>query len=243
MENYERKYYDYQTKARGLLSVNVLHKNFDKLAHWYGYRFKKYLQSEKDAQCLDVPCGYGNFLFFLKRNGYMNTIGYDLDTKQIDLAKLMELPAKIGDAFEVLENENKNYDLISSMDFIEHLSKEKALEFLKLCFDHLNNGGILIIRTPCADGPFGAHDVYNDITHKWGMTSNLLNSILDMLGFTEVIILDERPQPTSILNVVRWLIFPLAKFVVNCICLTLGLRPPVIWTRSMIAIGRKVNIS
>lgn len=239
MEKYESKYYDYQTKARGLLDADALLKNFEKLSRWYGCRLKKYMPSEKNAYCLDVPCGYGNFLYFLKNNGYLNAIGYDLDAKQIDLAMLVGLPAEVGDVFEVLQNDNLSYDLISSLDFIEHLSKEDALKYLELCFDRLNSGGTLILRTPCADGPFGSHDICNDLTHKWGMTSNLFSAVLEMSGYSEVEILDERPQPTSLVDTIRWLIYFPVKVLAKLACMALGMRSPEVWTRSMIAIARK----
>ena len=239
MDDYEKAFYDYQTLARGLLDKNALQIRFDKLASFYGRRLKKFLPKSKDALCLDVPCGYGNFLYFLDINGYVNIVGIDSDKKQIDLAKLMQLPAELGDAFEVLSDKEQSYDLITSLDFIEHLSKDAALIFLDLCFKRLNAGGKLILRAPCSDGPFGSHDTWNDITHKWAMTSNLLRTLLEMEGFTNINILDERPQPTGFVELIRWLIFLPSKFMADIICICLGMRPPKIWSRSMIAVACK----
>ena len=240
MYDYEKAYYSYQTKARGLLDANSLRARFEKLARWYGSRLKKYLPNSKEACCLDLPCGYGNFLYFLKSNGYLNIEGIDSDEKQIALAKLMNLPAELGDAFKVLSSTQKSYDLISSLDFIEHLSKDDALEFLQMCHQNLNVGGRLILRVPCADGPFGSHDAWNDITHKWAMTSNVLRTLLEMEGFSDINILDERPQPTGFVESVRWLIFFPTKFIAEATCIGLGMRPPKIWSRSMIAIASKI---
>lgn len=241
MKEHESAYYEYQTKARGLLDRNALQVRFKKLSRWYTCRLKSYLPLDKQAACLDLPCGYGNFLYFLKSHGYKNISGFDLDGQQINLAQLLDLPAKTGDVFEVLENDDVAYDLISSMDFIEHLEKDAALKFLGMCFDRLNSGGKLIIRTPCADGPFGSHDICNDLTHKWGMTANVLQTILEMLGFSEVKVLDERPQPTSVLDFIRWVMFFPAKVFVEAVCVALGLMPPRIWTRSMIAVASKLD--
>lgn len=239
MNEYEKAYYSYQTQARGLLDANALRIRFEKLARWYGGRLRKFLPDSKNALCLDVPCGYGNFLYFLDLKGYLNIAGIDSDEKQIALAKLMKLPAEFGDAFEVLSAEDKSYDLISSLDFIEHLSKDDALMFLQMCYQRLNIGGRLILRAPCADGPFGSHDAWNDITHKWGLTSNVLRTLLEMKGFSDIKILDERPQPTGFVDSVRWLIFLPTKVIADVICMGLGMRPPTIWSRSMIAVAYK----
>lgn len=237
--NYQERYYRYQTKARGLLSVDSLTSHFEKLRMLYGGRLRKYLPKNKDARCLDIPCGYGNFLYFLRAKGYRNIAGFDLDENQIILARMLELPATKGDVFEVLAKSKDQFDLISSLDFIEHLSKDDALRFIEACRNKLCEGGILILRAPCADGPFGAHDAWNDLTHQWGMTSNVLQTILELSGFVKVQILDERPDPTSLFNTIRWLIFFPARAFASALCIALGMRPPRIWTRSMIAVAYK----
>ncbi len=239
MDSYEKKYYEYQTKARGLLDENALQQYFEKLSKWYKRRIGQYLPASKNAKCLDVPCGYGNILYFLKLSGYKNSSGIDLDNKQVELANLLGLSATVADVFDVLHEKHEHYDLITSFDFIEHLQKDDALKFLKLCYERLKPDGRLILRTPCADGPFGAHDVWNDLTHQWGLTSNLLKAILEMQGFEKVNIIDERPQPTNVLNIFRWLIFFPSKLVASAFCFGLGMQPPKIWSRSMIAIAYK----
>jgi SAM-dependent methyltransferase len=192
-----------------------------------------------EARCLDIPCGYGNFLYFLKTRNYRNIKGFDLDDKQVELARLLYLPAKRGDVFDALSSLTRQYDLISSLDFIEHLTKDEALRFLDGCSNKLAKGGLLILRTPCADGPFGAHDAWNDLTHQWGLTSNVLQKLLEMCGFVDVEILDERPLPTGPINAMRWLVFFPARMLASIFCIALGLRPPKIWTRSMMAVAYK----
>lgn len=237
--NYSDRYYKYQTKARGLLDRGSLERHFNKLSRWYSARLKKYLPVSLNARCLDIPCGYGNFLYFLNSRGYRNIQGFDLDEAQVKLANLLNLPAVAKDVFSVLSTADESYDLISSIDFIEHLSKDNALIFIDECKKSLKVGGVLIIRTPCADGPFGAHDAANDLTHEWSMTSNVLRTILEMSGFSKVELLDERPQPTSFFETMRWIVFFPSKIAASIFCIGLGMRPPQIWSRSMIAVAYK----
>jgi len=239
MKGYRKIYYGYQTRARGLLDKDALEQRFTKLKTWYARRLRAYLPENPDAKCLDVPCGYGNFIYFLRDKGYQNIEGLDLDAGQIKLARKLNLPVREADAFEYLVGLQDDYDLISSLDFIEHLSRDEALQFMKLCMQAIKPGGLLILRTPCADGPFGSHDRYNDLTHEWGMTSCLLRALLEMNGFERVSILDERPMPTSALNLIRWLVFFPAKALFSAAYIALGMRPPAIWTRSMMAVAYK----
>lgn len=241
MESYERAYYQYQTRARGLLEKDALRQYFDWMAPRYACRLRTHLPANWMATCLDLPCGYGNFLYFLRLRGYQNIIGYDLDPNQVQLARLLDLPAHEGDAFIVLSDEAKQYDCITSLDFIEHISPDEALRFLHLCWTRLKLGGVLILRTPCADGPFGAHDRYNDLTHRWAMTSNVLSTVLRMLNFERIDILDERPQSynSTLVNTLRRLAFYPARALASGLCLALGLSPPVVWSRSMWGVAYK----
>jgi hypothetical protein len=154
------------------------------------------------------------------------------------LARLLELPAFDGDVFDILE-QGRTYDCILTVDFLEHLPRDKAYHFLKLCHERLNQGGSIILRTPCADGFFGAHDRYNDVTHQWAVSSNVLSTLLQMVGFQRVAILDERPQPHNLTNTVRLLVYYPAKWLTSAWLTALGMDLPRVWSRSMWAVGMK----
>jgi 2-polyprenyl-3-methyl-5-hydroxy-6-metoxy-1,4-benzoquinol methylase len=237
MEDYAQRYYAYLTVARGLFDAASLRRRFDVLARWYAQRLRNHLPRDRGAAWLDVPCGSGNFLYFLRRVGYRRITGCDADPEQVRLARLLDLPAETADALTVLADDQRCWDAISALDFVEHLSRGDALRFLELCRARLSPGGVLILRTPCADGPFGAHDRYNDLTHQWAMTSNLAVAVMAMVGFERVAILDERPRPTGAVNAARWLISGVATAAAATLCHAVGVAPPRVWTRSMWIVG------
>jgi 2-polyprenyl-3-methyl-5-hydroxy-6-metoxy-1,4-benzoquinol methylase len=231
--------YAFQTRARGLLDSHALETAFRASACSYEARLGKFLPADRGVACFDASCGYGNMLFFLRERGYTNLAGCDLDPAQVALARLLDLPAREEDSFVALSGPASEYGIVTSVDFVEHLERERALEFLTLCFARLRPGGVLILRTPCADGPFGAHDRYNDLTHRWAMTSNVLQALLGMVGFERVAILDERPHPTSLKGALATLVFYPALAAASLFCLALGLEPPRVWSRSMWGVGYK----
>jgi len=236
--DYRKRFYEYQTINRGLLTPQQLINNFERMASYYKVRIGKYLPKDPLALIIDIPCGYGNFLYFLNKLGYKNIKGYDLDPNQVRLAQSIGLPAFDKNIFD-LKQPSATVDLISSLDFLEHLSKDDALTFLDECYKSLKTGGTLILRTPCADGFFGAHDASNDITHKWNMSSNLMRSILEMCGYKEIQILEERPQPENFIESIRWLVYWPSRYLFNFVCVLLALRPPKVISRSMILIAYK----
>jgi len=236
--SYEDFFYQRQISARGL-DAEGLRAQFLKQEKWYRSRLSGYLPADKQSGCLDAPCGAGNFLFFLTQQGFENVHGIDLDVHQIEAARQLGLPAEEGNVFDILADTQSTYGLIASLDFIEHISKDEAIEFFRLCLDRLEEGGVLVLRTPCADSPFGAHDRYNDITHQWGLSSGLLEVLLGMVGFEDIHVLDERPQPTDVINSLRWLCFFPSRLCANLFCIGLGVRPPRVWSRSMMVIAHK----
>jgi SAM-dependent methyltransferase len=241
MHEYERRFYDFQTTARGRLTDEALRKEFAAVAPWYQKRLGPYLPEHRDAAILDCPCGYGNILYFLREAGYTNVTGIDLDPKQVELARLLELPAAVGDALAHLQEHPDSLDAILSVDFLEHLDRDGAVRFLELARAALRPGGVLIARTPCADGPFGAAHRYNDITHQWAMTAVCADGLLRMTGFDSVTILDERPQRTGrgLRDHRKIAAFHVSRYVAKKLANALTGSAPKIWSRSMWVIGRR----
>ncbi len=233
------RYFRFLAEARAETDLTVLRHRFERASHWYGCRLRKHLPIDRTVACLDVACGSGNFLYFLRRRGYVNIVGYDSDARQIERARALGLPVVRCDATQALAENDQTFGLISSLDFVEHLSRDEAVRFLGHCFSRLVPGGVLVLRTPSADGPFGAHDAWNDLTHRWAMTSEVLEALLEMSGFERVVVLDERPQPYNLVNVLRAATFWAVRALASVAVFALGLTPPRVWSRSMWGVGHK----
>lgn len=239
MHYYQERYYSYQTVARGLSTPAELVASFERAAPLYSTLLSRYLPRDKSALCLDIPCGYGNFLYFLLKSGYSRCEGYDLDPRQVELACSIKLPAQCSDAFLALDRDFGEIGLIASLDFLEHLDKSSAVSFLEACYRSLRQGGVLILRTPCCDGFFGAHDTHNDITHEWGVTSNALHCLLAMVGFASVEFLDDLPSGDGPIAFARLVACKCARAATAFALRLMYLGPPKIWGRSMWAIAIK----
>jgi 2-polyprenyl-3-methyl-5-hydroxy-6-metoxy-1,4-benzoquinol methylase len=185
---------------------------------------------------LDIPCGAGNLLFALDKLGYANVLGVDGDPAQIACARALGLRAELGDAFAAVEREPPgSVDRVFSLDFLEHIDKEHAIAFCSSVRERLAPGGIFIARTPSADGPFGAAHRYNDITHRWGMTSGVAVQMLGLAGFEaeNCTIVQEAPVAHSWPNYVRRAAFFLTTRLVGVALDVIGIGAPKVWTRSM----------
>lgn len=239
-EYYEQVYYSYQVEGRGLLSSEQLISAFNKECMTYSEILGPLLPKDKSVKCIDCACGYGNFLYFLKNQGYANIIGVDSDPRQIALTKSLKIDAIIGNATHA-PSEYRDLGVISALDFIEHLDKNTAVKFLESCFDSLLPGGILIIKCPCTDGFTGSHDLGNDLTHRWGGTSNMISQLLYTVGFSDVNIFD--PSLPNFPNTSRRKILfktrKIARKIFSIQLKILGITIPNVWSSSLYAVARK----
>jgi len=236
---YQRRYYAYQSISRGWRTEAQLKAASQDAADDYLSSLGRWLPGDRSSLCIDLPCGAGRFLYFLRTRGYSNAVGYDIDPHQISLARMLGLDASCGDAFEVLSSLPGEPALIASLDFLEHLDRDSAVRFLEACFCALRPGGALVLRTPCCDGPFGAHDRHNDITHEWGVTSNALRCLLGMVGFETIHVIDPLPPPISLYMFVRRQLSKVTRSAAGVVVRLMGLSPPAVWSRSFYAVAIK----
>jgi 2-polyprenyl-3-methyl-5-hydroxy-6-metoxy-1,4-benzoquinol methylase len=165
--------------------------SYEGLALSYAMWYKNFLPTDKNARILDVGCGMGGFLFFLEKQGYTNYWGIDLCAKQIEYIQKHIAPrVTIADGFDYLRA-NGSYNLIVLNDALEHVPKERVLEFLTVIYKALEPNGLLFIKTDNMSNPFSLASRYIDFTHEIGFSEHSLRQILSAAGFDDVQITGE----------------------------------------------------
>ncbi|MCH8342741.1 MAG: class I SAM-dependent methyltransferase [Planctomycetes bacterium] len=163
---------------------------------------KGWLPEDKDAAILDVGCGRGEFLRFLHLEGYVNCEGIDLAEEQVEQSKRWNLPVRCEDALDYLKTRTCRYALITAFDFLEHLTRSEALEFLSRSREALRSGS-LIMKTPNVAAPRGTHYFAGDLTHEQAYSPASLSQILRATGFDNVEFRETRPVPHSVASTIR----------------------------------------
>lgn len=214
--------------AIGVAEILADHK---RKAKWYATRLRRFLPSTKDAVIVDIPCGEGNILFFLQELGYSRVTGYEIDADRVQLAKQMQFNAIQANALEVVET-LRNVEVFFCVDFIEHISKEAAIEFLLRLNRALSPCGRLILRTPITDSPRETIHLHNDFTHKWAVNSAVWQTIATATGYTLIAVIDERPAVDTPLHACMRGVFEVAKIIYTAQCHFLNLPTPRSWTPS-----------
>lgn len=178
-------------------------------ARWgraYDHYLRSWLPESKDARIVDVACGYGKLLYFFRERGYRQIAGVDISPDQVRRAREVVATVHQGDVLAFLAGHSAEFDLITALDLIEHLTKDEVLRFVHSCFEALRPGGRLILQTPNADSPFGMASRYNDLTHEVCFNPNALGRLLSRAGFRNIEARELGPVPFgySVASTVRW---------------------------------------
>jgi 2-polyprenyl-3-methyl-5-hydroxy-6-metoxy-1,4-benzoquinol methylase len=134
---------------------------------------------------LDVGCGEGALLAFLRARGFQNLQGFDISPENVALCHQIGLEfveqfdaLRIGD-WEVADS----YDAIYAMDLIEHLPKEVAAEFVDQTRRLLRLGGFLVLQSPNMGCVFGNYHRHYDLSHQFALTEKTAVDLLMIAGF------------------------------------------------------------
>ena len=134
------RYYD-------VLTDNV---DYNDIAFYYSDILQKY--GSKTGKLLDLGCGTGNLTVRLERLGFSDITGCDLSQNMLDLAKEKSENIKwLCCDMSKLPFENEFDTVIATLDSINHLKDEKAIEqAFEGVYKSLKNGGIFAadLNTP-----------------------------------------------------------------------------------------------
>lgn len=204
-------YYHYQAEARGIKNKGDIIQRAQEDAFIFEQIVRPWLPDDRTAKMVDLACGHGSFLWWLKQHGYNNARGVDTSPEQIALAQSVGLLVENADVMEWLKGQPANeFQTLFAIDFIEHISKDAFMVFLRECQRVLSPNGMLILRYPNGESPFVGMNLFNDITHVWTYTTNCISSLATMHRFSSVSFDD---QGISAIRDHRWIKVPLARIM------------------------------
>jgi 2-polyprenyl-3-methyl-5-hydroxy-6-metoxy-1,4-benzoquinol methylase len=203
--------------------------------------YAPHLPARRDARILDVGCGAGHFLHYLRSEGYTDAAGIDTSPECIALCAEQGLNPQQADAFEYLKENPGRFDAIVCNEVFEHLPKERGDELAGLCLNALCNGGVMMIKVPNAACPVvGTRSRYCDITHETGFTSHSLKMLLTVAGFRDVRVVAPDIYVTSnpVANIAGRCLFGVVTAVFRLLYRLYGVRTTPVMTKSLLAVAR-----
>ncbi len=115
-------------------------------------KFRKKYKNSINVSILDAGCGFGQYSYYIaKKNPQWNIVSVDVNSDEINKCKtffnktgLKNVSPVVADLTSYI-NHNK-YDLILSIDVMEHIENDKLV--LRNFYDSLKENGMLLISTP-----------------------------------------------------------------------------------------------
>jgi len=196
METSVYKIYDRRKKwGKAIVDINRM-KEFET-------NYLPYMQSLKKAKILDVGCGQGFMLDFVRRQGFRNAIGVDVSENLVKLCRAKGHNVVCADARDFLKNTAEQFDIIVMNDILEHFNKKDAIELLKLIHSKMRAGGLLLVKTCNSNYPFSNYYRYADLTHETIYEEESLGYLLELTGFRVHFIGDFKAFPRNLIR--RWI--------------------------------------
>jgi len=183
---------------------------------------------------LEIGCGSGQFLSYLRHKKVTDFLGIDQDQALADF-----IPPEVKDHFKVQtveqllgEDDRRSFDRIVLLDVLEHFSPDDGVALLRSLFEILNPGGSILVRLPNIESPWGAKFQYGDLTHKAAYTPTSLRQLATAAGLSQVQCHIELTA-SPVRRVLDWGLHKILSKIL--------MTPPEIWSANFLAVLKPGN--
>lgn len=171
---------------------------------YYSPLINKFIPDKKDIDILEIGCGWGGFIYTLKKMGYSNIDAIDIIPEAcLFVEQVCGIKVSCIDVFSFFKNNNKKYDVIVAFDVIEHFNKDEIVSLMNSIYNSLKKGGIFIMHTPNGGSLKGLYIRYSGFTHEIAFTPLSINELFKAVGFSKVFCM---PEPEISSNLIKKMI-------------------------------------
>lgn len=193
----------------------------------------------KSCKIIEIGCGNGYVMQFLKEQGYTDIYGIDISEEQVNSARAKGLNVEVKNIFEFFESNTDRYDVIFALDFVEHFAKDELLDLFSGINNLLTDTGVLILHTPNGSGLFPGRIIYGDLTHLSIFNQESLIQILRLTGFDNIRFYEVGPVPKNIKGMIRVLLWKFIRIIFRSIKIIETGNSSKILTQSLVCYSKK----
>jgi 2-polyprenyl-3-methyl-5-hydroxy-6-metoxy-1,4-benzoquinol methylase len=216
---FRERFYEYYLSTQSHVSSGSAQRDLDLRGPYLKALIKRWFPNNRSKRILDLGCGYSALLYFLREAGYRNLCGVDTSSEQVATANKLGLDfVKRGDVLGMLrETADASYDVLVSLDLLEHLTRDEIL----ICADHayrvLKPGGTWLIHVPNAEGIFFGSVFFSDLTHETLFTRQSLRQVMNVVGFNKLQVSEDVPIIHGIPSALRFVTWKISRTVFRII--------------------------
>ncbi len=167
----------------------------DYFLEYYRRIYQRHVPADRTVPALDLGCGAGAFLSWLRHEGFSDLTGVDGSPAALEEARVRgELDVHRADlrAF-VVEAPAGRWGLVALNDVIEHFEADDAIALMREVRRLARPTATVLLKTPNMHNPLALARRYCDLTHRNGFTVPSLRQLFALAGLEPVFI---GPEPT-----------------------------------------------
>jgi O-antigen chain-terminating methyltransferase len=125
--------------------------------------------------------------------------GIDINEENINICSEFGLNAELADALTYLKSVKNNSLIgITAFQVVEHLNNDYLIELIKVSFQKIKEGGIIVLETANPLSLYSLRNFYIDLTHRNPIPSDTLKFLVEAAGFVNVKVDFSSPVPDEI---------------------------------------------
>jgi 2-polyprenyl-3-methyl-5-hydroxy-6-metoxy-1,4-benzoquinol methylase len=219
------------------LSLDGIRRDFPIFAKTIG----PFLPADKSAEILDIGCGYGALVFYLRSSGYRNARGVDRSPEMVSVARKLGIDGiEQAELSNFLQASPSRWALVTAIDVIEHFRKEEVLPLLDMAFAALAPGGAFVMQTPNGMSKYGRWERYGDFTHEICFEAHSARQCLIAAGFHRVLVVPVGPVVHGIASAIRKALWKLWEpWLKLSFAVEAGWEGGQVFTPNLISVGYK----
>lgn len=214
--------------------------DLDSYWKWCKFKFSPLLKNmSSEDNILEIGCGPGYILDFLRQNGFSRVKGIDISSEQIKIAEDKGFDVQVIDVYDYFKTVDEKYSAVFAINILEHFTKNELFQLLPLIYNALKKDSKLIIQVPNGQGLFPNQIIFGDITHLTIFTPALLEQLLKCSGFNNFEFYETGPVAKNIRGLVRLYLWRFIKILANFVRLLETGKTQKIWTEAFICCCQK----
>ncbi len=143
---------------------------------------------------LEIGCGTGAFLAYLRGKGVARLLGIDHDPALAGVVpQAVRGDFACRDVWDALADPGLGpFDRVVMLDVLEHFPPEEALRLLQAIRARLAPGGRVVLKVPNAACPWGLQYQFGDLTHRTAFAPLSLRQLADAAGYGAAMLYPQR---------------------------------------------------
>lgn len=157
----------------------------DKHLRQFDREFLRPAAADPSMSVLEIGCGTGIFLRYLKARGFTDVTGLDSDAGLAPvLDDLAPFAIHLTDGASFLAGSpDARFDRVALFDVAEHLTPAQLKDLMGAVHRVLKPGGRVVLRSPNCASPWGLKMQFDTFDHITPITANRLRELADATGF------------------------------------------------------------